>query len=147
MKIGWGTRIAVLYGGFVVMIGILVYLSAKQEFHLVAKDYYQQELAFQDVIDAGKNQSGLSRAVDIMKTTDYITFSFPPEFSGEDIEGDITFYSPVNAQWDRTYAIAANGIIFAIPTHALEKTRYHVKISWESAGKKYFQENELVLNM
>ena len=144
MKIGWGTRVAFLYGGFVVMIGVLVFSSMRQEFDLVSKDYYQKELAFQDVIDAGKNQSGLSRPVDIMKTGEHVVFSFPPEFSGQEIEGDITFYSPVNAAWDRSYPIAGEGIVYSIPVRTMEQTLYQVKITWESGGKKYYQEDELL---
>ncbi len=147
MKIGWGTRIAFLYGGFVVMIGILVYSSMRQEFDLVSKDYYQKELAFQEVIDAGKNQSGLSRPVDIIQASGHISFSFPPEFSGQPLTGSITFYSPANAAWDRTYPIAEEGIVFSIPVGTMEQTLYQVKISWEAGGKKYYQENEVSLTM
>ncbi len=147
MKIGWGTRIALLYGGFVVMIGILVYNSMRQQFDLVSKDYYQKELAFQEVIDAGKNQSGLSRPVDITQADGHIIFGFPPEFSEQDIKGTINFYSPANAAWDRNYAIAANGIVFSIPIGTMEQTLYQVKISWEYNGKKYYQENEVSLKM
>jgi hypothetical protein len=144
MKIGWGTGIALLYGAFVVMIGVLVYSSMRQDFDLVSKDYYQKELVFQDIIDAGKNQAGLSRPVDIMHTGNLITFSFPPEFAGAEIKGDITFYAPVNAAWDRSYPITGNGNVFSVPVGSMEQTLYKVKISWESGGKKYYQENELL---
>jgi hypothetical protein len=143
MKLGWGTRIALLYIGFVAMIAILVWNSMQQDFHLVSKDYYQKELAFQDVIEAGANQSTLSRPVEIIKSDSHITFSFPPEFSGKSIKGDIYLYSPVNDLWDRSYPIAGDGIVFSIPANNIEKTRYQVKINWEAGGKKYFQESEL----
>ncbi|MBW7914094.1 MAG: FixH family protein [Taibaiella sp.] len=63
MKFGWGSRIALLYGGFVVLIAALVTGSMRQDFDLVADDYYQQEIAYQNVLDAGKNQSALSAPV------------------------------------------------------------------------------------
>ena len=63
IKIGWGTKITLLYLAFVVLIVTLVTKSMHQTFDLVSGDYYNQELKYQDVIDASKNQAGLSAPV------------------------------------------------------------------------------------
>src|SRR5690554_5238258 len=99
MNIGWGAKIAMLYGGFVLMIGILVYKSTQEDFDLVATDYYQKELDYQNVIDAGRNQAQLSRPIDIMATEHVIGFDFPPEFQGKNLNGTIKFYAPMNEEW------------------------------------------------
>ena len=39
----WGKKIAVLYIGFVIMIGFLVYKSTQQNTDLVSDDYYKKE--------------------------------------------------------------------------------------------------------
>jgi hypothetical protein len=47
----WGTKIAFLYLSFATMIGVMVYKSVTQSVDLVAPNYYEQELKYQDKID------------------------------------------------------------------------------------------------
>jgi hypothetical protein len=48
----WKYKIGLLYGGFVVMILILVVLAYTGKVELVDKNYYQKELNYQKTIDA-----------------------------------------------------------------------------------------------
>src|SRR3954466_6335356 len=105
MKISWGWKIALLYGGFVILISSMVIASNRQHFDLVSKDYYEAELGYQKVIDAGKNQSALSQPVSIHANAAAIVISFPDEFRSKVLSGSIQFYSPVNAAWDRSFKI------------------------------------------
>jgi len=146
MNISWGVRIAILYGGFVLLIATLVYKSMNQKFDLVSPDYYAEELAFQDVIDAGKNQAGLSAAVNVEQAGGNLLFIFPPEFERSGVKGTIVFYAPVNAGWDRKIAMESEDRLFPVPLSGFEKTVYRVRISWAAAGRQYFQETELNLN-
>ena len=91
MKIGWGWKIAVLYGGFVVLMVSLVVASNRQKFDLVSKTYYDDEIAFQKTLDAAKNQAGLSEAVSIHANKDSVTINFPAEFKDKALSGNILF--------------------------------------------------------
>ena len=53
----WGTKIAFLYLSFATMIGVMVYKSVTQSVDLVAPNYYEQELKYQDKIDGINNLS------------------------------------------------------------------------------------------
>ena len=77
MKIGWGWKIALLYGGFVLLISTMVIASNRQHFDLVSKNYYDAEIAYQKVIDAGKNQSALSAAITVHASATAVTIEFP----------------------------------------------------------------------
>ena len=145
LKIGWGTRIAMLYGGFVLLIATLVVGSMRQDFDLVSADYYEQELKYQEVIDAGKNQSVLSEAVALGVDDNQVVLSFPNEFSGAALTGQVSFYSPVDASWDRNFDISTSDNKMLIPRPRLQSTAYKVKIQWTSEGKDYYQETELTL--
>jgi hypothetical protein len=145
IKIGWGTRIAILYSGFVLLIATLVVGSMRQDFDLVSTDYYEQELRYQDVIDAGRNQSALSEAISLNVVDDMIILQFPKEFSGRTVAGKVSFYSPVNASWDRSFDIAATDSRMLIPTVRLRKTAYKAKINWRADGKDYYQESSITL--
>lgn len=145
MQIGWGWKITLLYSGFVALILFLVISSSRQQIDLVAKNYYEQEIRYQDVINAGKNQSGLSAALGISAKSDAVTISFPEEFSGKTVSGNIQFYAPVNAKWDRDFGIKLQNNAVIIPRSELENTRYIVKISCVVDGKNFYQESDLTL--
>jgi len=146
MKIGWGWRIGILYGGFVVGMGTLVVVSNSQHFDLVSKDYYGEEIAYQKVIDAEKNQAALSRPLTIHANGQSVTIDFPDEFKGKLLSGDLKFYSPVDARWDRNFKINAQNNSITVSRNDLRNTRYTIKISWTADSKNYYQESEILLH-
>ncbi len=148
MKMGWGWKIAVLYTGFAGMILLLVVSSVRQDFDLVSENYYDDEIKYQNVIDAGKNQAGLSAAMAIHANGSQVVIEFPDELSKGELTGKVSFYSPVNAAWDKSFDIAmqSGSNRMAVPRVALQNTRYIVKISCALAGKDYYQESEIQLH-
>ena len=147
MKIGWGWKIALLYGGFVVLIVSLVVASNHQHFDLVSKNYYEDEIAYQKVLDAGKNQSQLSQPLLIHANERSVIIDFPEEFKNKLLTGTIHFYSPVNSEWDRTFKINADNNCVTISRNDLRNTRYTTKITCSVNGKSYYQESELSLHL
>ncbi|MBS1740194.1 MAG: FixH family protein [Bacteroidetes bacterium] len=145
MKINWGARIAILYLGFVALVVTLVFMSMKHDTQLVTKDYYQDEIKYQEVIDAGKNQAALSSPVGFSVNNENVTILLPVEFSDKIVKGDVQFYSAVNAAWDEHFPIDGQSTTFIIPRSKLHPTRYKVKLRWESEAKTYYQETDLNL--
>lgn len=146
LKINWGTRIALLYGGFVALIVVLVTGSMRQDFDLVSKDYYQKELEYQQIIDAGKNQASLSAPVSVHANERYVFIEFPVEFKESALTGTVLFYSEVNAAWDKSFPVEASINKVQIPRSALERTNYIVKINWKADNKDYFQQSAINLS-
>jgi hypothetical protein len=145
MKLSWGTRIALLYGGFVALIATLVAGSMRQDFDLVSKDYYAQEIAYQKTIDAGKNQATLSAPVSISTTNEVVQIDFPQEFRDVVFTADLYFYAPVSASMDRKISRLVKNGKEIINRSELAVANYRLKISWESEGRKYYQESALNL--
>jgi nitrogen fixation protein FixH len=145
MKIGWGTRIAFLYGGFVLIIAALVIGSMRQNYDLVSKDYYQQELEYQKTIDAGKNQAALSAPVHLHANESNVVLKFPSEFEGKTLAGKIHFYSPVDAAMDKSFELVAENNSMFIRRSELHNATYKVKIGWQVDGKEYYQESAINL--
>jgi hypothetical protein len=146
MKIGWGWKVALLYSSFVLLMVTLVVASSRQKFDLVSNDYYKDEIAYQKVLDAGKNQAALSSPITVYANDHAVIVDLPKEFTDKIISGDIKFYSPVNKEWDRNYKIDAPNNTIAIPRSELRNTRYVVKIQLTVDGREYYQESELQLN-
>jgi hypothetical protein len=146
IKINWGARIAILYGGFVVIIVLLVAGSMRQSFDLVSPDYYGQEIKYQQVIDAGKNSATLSESVSVTANAGQVVINFPKDFSGKVLSGTIQFYSPVNAAWDKSFNVNTNDNVMTVSRQSLQPTTYKVKMSWSCDGKQYYQESEINLH-
>jgi nitrogen fixation protein FixH len=138
----WGTKIAFLYLSFASMIGFMVYKSATQTVDLVAPNYYEQELKYQDKIDGINNLNETSKALLIAHETDKVTFSFLKEMGTP--KGKILFFKPDNARADFEEEININEdgkqLIF---TKALSKGTYLVKVDWKIGDKKYFKEERI----
>ncbi|MEP4533455.1 MAG: FixH family protein [Cyclobacteriaceae bacterium] len=131
----------VLFCSFVIWIVIQAF---QENIDLVSDTYYQDELVYQDRIDQRTNlhESGLSVAVE--QTADEVVFTFPKSFS--DAEGKINFYNPKNALFDKSFDIKpGEDGLQQIDKSQLVKGRYKVKVSWQSAGKGYFEENEIFI--
>lgn len=146
MRIGWGWKAAMLYGTFAVGMVALVVASTRQKYDLVAPDYYKQELDYQNVLDAGKNAAALSAAIDVHANATNVIVALPAELHQQAIKGTVEFYSPVDKAWDHTVTMAPVDGVVIIPRSELRNTRYTVKVSFEAAGKHYYQESELQLH-
>lgn len=145
INISWGKRITILYLGFVAIIVALVVGSMRQDFDLVSSDYYGDELKYQEVIDAGKNQSALSAPVQVYANEQMLTLDFPHEFASQVVTGSVQFYSPVNSAWDKTMDITVENNKMLVQRSLLKNTRYQVKIRWQAGDKPYYQETEINL--
>jgi nitrogen fixation protein FixH len=138
----WGTKIAFLYLSFASMIGFMVYKSATQTVDLVAPNYYEQELKYQDKIDGINNLSAESKAIVIQQNEGNVAFTFSKEMGTP--QGHILFFKPDNAGSDFETEIKTNNEgVHTIDTKALSKGTYLVKIDWKIGDKKYFKEERL----
>ncbi|HRG59431.1 MAG TPA: FixH family protein [Bacteroidia bacterium] len=141
----WGTKIAFLYVSFAGMIAFMVYKSATQNVDLVAPNYYEQELKYQDKIDGINNLNTNVAALKISQVKTDVLFSFDKEL-GEP-QGHILFFKPDNAASDFEIDIDVNEIGSQnIDTKPLSKGTYIVKVDWKIGDKKFFKEQRLSIN-
>ncbi len=146
MKIGWGWKIAILYAGFMAMIITLVTASSHQKIDLVSKDYYKDEIAYQDVLNASKNQALLTANPEIHANGSEVVIEFPADVAKQSLKGNVNFYAAVNKEWDKDFAISVTDNKMVIPRNALHDIIYQLKISYSADGKQYYYEAKLDLH-
>lgn len=138
----WGTKIAFLYLSFATMIGVMVYKSATQTVDLVAPNYYEQELKYQDKIDGMNNLDADSKAISIQQNEANVSFTFSKDMGVP--QGHILFFKPDNASADFETAIKTDAEgVQTIDTKELTKGAYLVKVDWKIGDKKYFKEERV----
>ena len=86
----WGKRIAIGYGAFVVFILALVVMAFQQDFDLVADDYYEQEIAYQERIDQMTEAKDDGQSVRISKKDS----SYELTFSSAVTDVKVHFFRP-----------------------------------------------------
>jgi hypothetical protein len=146
MKINWGTSIVLVFIGF---ISFILYFVVKMntntnyEHDLVTEDYYKQELAFQNEIDAEKNSKNLQKNITIKKTTKGLVISFPKDKNYSDISGTISLYRPSNKKLDFEIPISLSTSEVLIEDKNLLEGRWNVTIDWKYDNISYLFKKSL----
>jgi len=146
IKLGWGWNITILYSFFAAMIIVLVVASSKQQVDLVSADYYKDEIAYQHVLDAGRNQAQLAGTVTVHANEENVFLDFPVEFNALIKTGQLQFYAAANKNWDYSMPLQTGENSVSVPRTKLHNTRYVVKMSYVVNGKDYYYESTIHLH-
>lgn len=144
MKFNWGTGIALFYATFVVVLVFVVFKSRQYDNSLVSDHYYADDIAYQQRYDKLKNSQQLGEPVAVVATTESIEVRFPQRVSG--VTGEVWLFNPSDSRLDKKIPIAlGTDNAMRIPSAALKKGKWEVKIDWAAGEKGYYQETTLVL--
>lgn len=140
-SLNWGKSILVVYIGFVLLMVFMVYMASMQDFDLVAKDYYQQEIAYQTKIDANKNQINSNNTWQIKSNSTQIEISLANFTANKKPIGKIEFYRPSNSKLDviKELELNAEGKMF-FSTQNFKTGPYLIKINYTIDNKNYFEQ-------
>jgi len=145
-QISWGTKIAMLYISFVLLIIFMVVLSMNQKIELVSKDYYAQELVYQNKIDEMNNANALSESVESTITLEGLTLTFPKNFKSSKVNGTVLFFRPSDASKDyKTTVVLNDNLQQNISKNNLSSGMYKMQLSWSANDKNYFIEKVIVI--
>ena len=135
MTINFGHKV---FAGFLVFAGLmsfLVYKCMQTRYDLVSKDYYKEELQYQQVIDGKARAGQLSRPV----TFNGDVLSFPAEM--KDAVVNILFYCADDARKDRKMNLQlGDDASVTINSGLLLPGKYTIKIQWLHNGQQYYTE-------
>ena len=79
-KINWGVGIVitiVCFMGFIMFFVIKMSTDTKYDHDLVTEEYYKEELAYQDQIDAQQNSAHLAENIQVEVSAEGIQILFP----------------------------------------------------------------------
>jgi hypothetical protein len=140
----WGNWIVVAFVLFAGFIATLVTVCMRQDVSLVSKDYYKEELDYQEQIIRMNNVTQLQQKPLIQKSGTYIVIGFNQLKNIE--KGELKLFSPSDPTKDKTYSITSSNATsqsFAIDDVA--KGMYRARMQWAMAGKEYYLETVIYL--
>jgi len=140
MKLNWGHYIAIFMVAFMIFILSFVYKTFTRDsydHHLVSKEYYLDEMNYQQEIDAVDNAKKLNESIKLKNTEKGVLITFPAEVDFKNIQGTIRFQRASNVKLDVSFPIALVSNDFLIPKEKLVEGFYNVKIDWSANDVKY----------
>jgi nitrogen fixation protein FixH len=140
MKLNWGHKIIITFGFFFLLMGTLIYKSINTDFQLVAPNYYEQEIAYQQRIDAIKRAENLDfdLSLDIDGNLDLI--------SSEVIQkGIVYFYCPFDKSSDFQVELGLINNKQSINLGGVKKGKWEVEIRFKRANLLYIIKQIIVL--
>ncbi|MFK7933781.1 MAG: FixH family protein [Saprospiraceae bacterium] len=145
MKFNWGTGIAIFYTIFAAFIFTMVYKSRSVNHSLVSKEYYAEDLKYQQHYVKLVNTRNLNELPKLIKKADQkVAVQFPQQFTAP--KGELWIFSPISDRLDRKVPIQVDSErLQLLPTDKLPAGRYKLKIDWQGDGKDYFSELEFYL--
>jgi hypothetical protein len=146
IKISWGTGIVI---AFVIFMGgtisTAVYMM-NQDVNLVADDYYDQEIKYQQQIDRMERTSRLEKEQIISFNGSTVKINIPKVLVSKRLTGEIYFYRPSDSNSDiKIPLITDTSGVQVIPIESLKKGYWKIKVSWLSKGKDYFSEDRILI--
>jgi hypothetical protein len=144
MKMSWGNKLMFVFIAFAALMGTLVYKAVNTRFDLVSKDYYKDELRYQEQIDATKNASEIT-AVQFEQGEKDITINFPPSFNKRNIEADIWFYCKADSTRDKKLNLKTTTASLSIAKKDIFKGNFEVKVRWTVNGKNYYTAKDMTV--
>src|SRR3982750_1909182 len=141
----WGYKLMFVFIAFAAMMSYLAYRAFKTEFELVDKDYYKNELRYQQVIDGTNRANSLSTQAVIKQEGREIVLQMPDEMKNKNLSGSIFFYCASDSKKDRRVSLALNNEGKQSFSGLLTPGCYTVKIDWKNEGRNYYAEKHLAI--
>ncbi len=141
----WGTKIMIVFGLFVSGMLYMVYKAGSHNIDLVTTDYYEQELKYQQTIDAVERTNTLSAQVVCKMNGNVIDILFPAEMKGNGLIADVWLYCITNKDRDLKKQFSTSEGKISMPFLPANKGQHEVKVSWEFNGQTYYHKQKITL--
>lgn len=132
-KFHWGHGIIIALASFILFILFMIFIfpNGKQNSELIADDYYEQELQYQNVIDAKKNAQKLTEKPAYSQDANGIKITFPSSINNSNTKVHFYLYRTEDYNLDIKKDISLEqDNSFTIPSNILRKGSYTLKLYW-----------------
>lgn len=144
---GWGHGVVIALGVFMAFILSLIFVFSRgwQNAEMVSDHYYEDELKYQEVIDAKKNADHLAHLPQYSSKTDGIELDFAGLEMPQDRKVNFELFRTDDAKLDvkKELMIDAASKIH-IPARILIPGSYMLKVKWTASQKPYQVDYDII---
>jgi len=142
----WGRSLILVFVVFAAFMGYLVYRASGTHFDLVSKEYYKDELRYQDKIDGFRNAAALDAVQLRVDSAGILQIRFPEQMKGKPVQGSLWLYCKTDAGKDEHIPLAEDTTgIRAINVSGKPSGKYLAKLHWEVLSVPYEFEQEIII--
>jgi hypothetical protein len=125
-------------------MGVMVYISVKQDINLVHEDYYPKGIAHEDMIQKARNTYTLNGEMKVTLANEIIEIAFPMDFQFDEIVGEVRFYRPSSHNDDEFYEIQlSDSGKQTFSTEGMKMGKYIVQLEWLYGDTEYYFEKAI----
>lgn len=139
----WGKSIVLSFVFFAVFIGLLVAVCVRQDIDLVSKNYYAEELEYQQQIERISNTAQLTQRPTVHVVNGMIEVKF--DQPGEIGDGKLMLFRPSDERMDKQFDMWGEGGIQRFDVRSLPGGMYRLKMRWTMSGREYYIEDVITL--
>lgn len=144
----WGKGIIVAFVLFFGVIFTLAYISINTEFSLVADNYYEQELAYEDQLVRIRNLNGLEEqpTFSIDRNALTVQVKFTESLARGLKSGKVKFYRASGAKFDKEMELKLDEQhIFEQDIAQFVTGAWKLQMTWSDGDKEYYKEVDFVI--
>ena len=142
----WGRSLILVFVVFAAFMGYLVYRASGTHFDLVSKEYYKDELRYQDKIDGFRNAAAMEAVQLRVDSTGILQIRFPEQMKGKPVQGSLWLYCKTDAGKDLHIPLAEDTTgIRVINLSGKASGKYQAKLHWEVLRVPYEFEQEIII--
>lgn len=143
----WPYAIAGFFVLFLTGVAMVVIIASRQDDTLVSKDYYEQELKFQDQIQAAARAKEAGAAIRLDAAAGKLLVSIPADQAKQKVAGTIHFYRASSSALDRELSLQPdeNGLQ-AVDVSGFAAGSWTVLARWNAGGQAFFLEHKINLS-
>ena len=142
----WGRSLILVFIVFAAFMGYLVYRASGTHFDLVSKEYYKDELRYQDKIDGFRNAAAMEAVQLRVDSTCILQIRFPEQMKGKPVQGSLWLYCKTDAGKDLHIPLAEDTTgMRVINVSGKASGKYQAKLHWEVLRVPYEFEQEIII--
>ncbi|MBE2229600.1 MAG: FixH family protein [Chitinophagaceae bacterium] len=140
----WGNRLLLVFIVFGAGMFYLVYRSVNTDFEMVEKDYYKQELRYQQVINDHEEANKLSSSIQFSQQEALLRMQLPEEMKNKSLTGEVYFYCAYDSKKDKRFELKTDSLaIQQFLTSVVTPGTYTVKVKWKDGDQSYYSEKTI----
>jgi len=138
-NLNWGHGLAIALGCFILFILFLIFIfpMGKQNAEMISNNYYEEELKYQDIIDAKENAAKLEAIPTYKATSEGMMVSFPESIKVDDNMVNFVLFRTEDSNLDVKKEVGLQHNVFLIPKKVLSAGSYTLKLKWTENKKLY----------
>ncbi|MCG2794191.1 MAG: FixH family protein [Weeksellaceae bacterium] len=137
--LNWGHGLAIALGCFIVFILFLIFIFpiGKQNAEMVSDNYYEEELQYQDIIDAKNNAAKLAQIPTCKASSEGILITFPEGSKVDNNTANFILFRTDDSNLDVKKEATLQHNLLLIPAKVISKGSYTLKLKWKENKKPY----------